>query len=127
MRSIRNSILPLLLLTLLAILVASCDKASTPPEPIAVVELPGALGKTFATAKPEIKELVSKLNDSLKTQNYPKAYGEIQVLAATSGLNKEQSTLMARGVLCLNTALQNAQASGDAKAAETLRHQRANK
>ena len=116
-----------MLLTLLAILVASCDKASTPPEPIAVVELPGALGKTFATAKPEIKELVSKLNDSLKAQNYPKAYGEIQALAATSGLNKEQSTLMARGVLCLNTALQNAQASGDAKAAETLRHQRANK
>ena len=127
MRLLRATILPALLFLSLATANTGCDRASGPPEPIAIEELPGALAKTFAKAKPETKDLVTKVADSLKSQNFSKAYGEIQTLAGTSGLNREQTTLVTRGVLCLNNALQAAQSSGDQKAAETLRIRRATK
>lgn len=118
-------ILPLVLICLT--LVLGCSQSVSPPTPIALEELPGALEKTFSTAKSPAKDLATQICAALKAQDHSKAFFLMQELSRVSQLNKEQTTLLARGVLCMNTTLQSAQSKGDQKAAEALRLQRATK
>jgi len=105
------------------LMVAGCDKASVKPEPITLEALSPALEKAFAKASPETKDSVSRIGSDLVSKDYSKAYLDLQQLLALPGLSPEQGSVLSRGLLCVNTELQNAQSKGDSKAAETLRFQ----
>ena len=104
-----------------------CGRSSAPPEPLSVAELPAAFEKAFSKAKPEIKDLASQLVSALQSQNYSKAHADLQTLSGQLDLTKEQVSVTSRASLTVSTLLQEAQAKGDAKAAETLRNYHSNK
>ena len=121
---------PLKLLSTLLLslgLATGCNKSSVKPEPISLEALSPALNKVFTKAAPETKEVVSQIDSELQAKEYSKAYFDLQYLATKSGLSREQDSVLSRGLLCLNTTLQSAQANGDQTAAKALRWQRANK
>jgi len=105
----------------------ACNQTTAPPTPLPVDQIPAALQKSFTKAKPEAKDLVSQVVSALQAQNYSKAYLDLQTLAAMSGLNKDQQSVASRAVMTANTLLQEAQAKGETKAAETLKAYRINK
>jgi hypothetical protein len=116
-----------LLLQVLWLFAAGCSKNPSPPAPLSVEQLPAALEKAFTKAKPEAKDLANQIVTFLQAQDYSKAYTGLQNLLGKPGLTKEQMSVATRGSLTLTTLLQSAQASGDAKAAETLKAYRINK
>ncbi|MBI3851841.1 MAG: hypothetical protein HY298_16420 [Verrucomicrobia bacterium] len=104
-----------------------CKQDVTPPVPIPVDQLPSAFEKAFGKAKPEIKSMSAEIISSLQSQDYAKAYSELQNLSAQSGLNKEQQNIAQRGMLSVHELLQTAEAKGDEKAATTLENYRSTK
>jgi hypothetical protein len=112
---------------LLAVFGASCKQNVAPPVAIPIEQLPAALEKAFKKAKPEAKELVGQVVAAVQTPDYSKAYFTMQTLSGQPGLNREQTGVANGGLLTLNTLMQEAQAKGDAKAAEALKFHRENK
>ena len=98
-----------------------CNRSSAPPTPLSAAEFPAAFEKAFSRAKPEVKDLATQLVAALQSLDYSKAHAELQTLAGLPELTKEQITITSRGFLTVNTLLQEAQAKGDAKAAETIK------
>jgi hypothetical protein len=116
-------------LSLLFVLLAgsSCDRASKPLPPLPLDQLPAALEKAFGTAAPDIKDLASSVAASVRSQDYAKAYPDLQILAGKPNLSREQADVTTRGSLTVHQALQEAQEKGDAAAEQTLQHNRQNR
>lgn len=106
---------------------AGCKKAEGPPPAISLEQLPAALQKAFANAKPQATEPVNTLQGALRDKDYPKALMAVQAVATLPGLNKEQANVAAAGLITINNALQEAQSQGDQTAAQTLQTYRATK
>ncbi len=101
--------------------VFSCSRDPGPPAPLAVEQIPAELNKTFQHAKPEVRELVTKLTAALQTKDYPAAYQAVQALGNAQGSTKEQQELAARVMLEITRLLQTAQAQGDENANMALK------
>ncbi len=108
-------------------LVIGCSRTTAPPDPIPAAELPAAVEKAFGKAKPEIQSLARQVVSQIQAQDYTKAFASLQALAARPELTKEQADVASRTTLTLNGLLQEAQAKGDAKAAQTLQKYRHDK
>jgi hypothetical protein len=121
--------LPGILFSLLLLLLAgsSCDRASKPPAPLPLDQLPAALEKAFSKAEPDTKELAASIAAAVRSQDYPKAYLGLQNLVGKPKLSREQADVTARAMLTAHDALQAAQGNGDTTAAQTLEVQRKNK
>ena len=104
-----------------------CNKRVSPPTPLPIEQLPTVLQKAFSKAKPDVKDLANEVAAALQAPDYGKAFNGLQNLLCKPGLTKEQLNVTTRGSLTVNTLLQSAQASGDAKAAQTLKAYRINK
>jgi hypothetical protein len=117
----------LLAFLLLLPMVQGCKKPDGPPPPISLEQLPAALEKAFAKAKPEAGEPLTTLQGALREKDFSKALMAMQAIAALPGLNKEQANVAAAGLVSINNALQEAQSQGDQNAAKTLQTYRATK
>jgi len=106
---------------------AGCDRSSAPPTPLSAAELPAAFTKAFGKAKPEVKEVADRIAAAVQAQDYSNAFNDLNSLIGKPNLTKEQVSVMSRGLQTVNTLLQEAQAKGDAKAAETIRVYNRNK
>jgi hypothetical protein len=89
--------------------------------------LPAALEKAFSKAEPDTKDLAGSVAASVRSQDYAKAYLDLQNLVGKPKLSREQADVTARGMLTVHDALQSAQAQGDAAAAQTLQSHRQNR
>jgi hypothetical protein len=118
-----------MLFSLLLVLLAcsSCDRASKAPAPLPLEQLPAALEKAFSKAEPGTKELAGAVAASVRSQDYSKAFLDLQNLVGKPKLNREQADMAARSMFTVHEALEAAQAKGDATAAQTLEFQRKNK
>jgi len=105
----------------------SCRRADGPPPPLTLEQLPAAVEKAFAQAKPEANEKVKDLLAALREKDYSKALMALQALSAVPGLNRSQADVAGAGLITLNNALQEAQSQGDQTAAQTLQSYRATK
>ena len=94
---------------------------------MAIEELPGVFEKAFSKAKADTRAAASEIVAAVQAKDYTKAVAALQGLLGQSSLTPEQRIATARGLLAVNSALQAAQASGDATAAETLRQIRQNR
>jgi len=112
---------------LAALLTLGCKEDNSPPPPLPVEQLAGAVEKAFAQASGDSKSLSAEIIASAQAADYSKAYAGLQVLAGMPGLTKEQTSVTTRGMLALNGALQAAQAQGDVKAADALKDYRKSK
>ena len=121
--------LPSILFSLLFVLLAgsSCDRASKPLPPLPLDQLPAALEKAFSKAEQDTKDLAGSVAASVRSQDYAKAYLDLQNLAGKSNLSREQADVTTRGALTVHQALQEAQEKGDAAAAQTLQYNRQNR
>ncbi len=113
---------------LLALVVSlGCKPQIVAPEPLPVDQLAGALEKAFSSAPAQAKDMATEVAAAVRAQDYAKAQPQLQVLAGLPKLSKEQISVTTRGLVTLNEALQNAQAQGDQKAAQTLQNYRSTK
>jgi len=121
--------LPRILFSLLFVLLAgsSCERASKPPAPLPLDQLPAAFEKAFSKAEPETKGLAGSVAAAVRSQDYPKAYLDLQTLVGKPRLSREQADVTTRGMLTVHDALQSAQEKGDAAAAQTLQYNRQNR
>jgi hypothetical protein len=121
--------LPGIWFSLLLVLMAcsSCDRATKAPAPVPLEQLPAALEKVFSKADPGTKELAGSVAASVRSQDYPKAYLDLQALVGQPKLSREQGDLAARSMFTVHEALQAAQAKGDPTAAQALEIQRRDK
>jgi hypothetical protein len=122
----KRSLAVLLCGCLLGFLGAGCGSGG-PPAPLALEQIPAAINKAFATAKPEHKELADRAVSALQGKETGKALLVIQGLCGVPELTKEQRAVATRAVLALNEELRAAAARGDKDAAEFLRMRQANK
>jgi hypothetical protein len=104
------------------LLLAGCSKEPGPPPPLAVEQIPAELEKAFKQAKQDPKDLVTKLNSSLQSKDYPDAYDAVQALGNVPEATKEQRMLVSRAMLTIYGLLQAAQAQGDDKASAAIRY-----
>jgi hypothetical protein len=116
--------LPRIFVSLLFVLLvgSSCDQASKPLPPLPLDQLPAALEKAFTKANPETKDLAGSVVASVSSQDYAKAYLNLQTLLGKPNLSREQKDVTARGMITVHNALESAQANGDAAAAKTLQN-----
>ena len=92
------------------------------PAPLAVEQLPAAIEKAFAKAKPAAKELATQVITSVQAQDYSKAFLDLQTLAANPDLTKEQSSVASSAMMTVNELLKTAVSKGDEKSAATIRN-----
>jgi len=104
-----------------------CTREAGPPPALTLDQLPVAIEKAFAKAKPEASEQLNSFLAALKDKDYPKALMALQTVSALPGLNREQAKVVAAGLVTINNALQEAQSQGDQNAAQALQTYRATK
>src|SRR5438477_3936 len=109
------------------VLVVGCSKDTPPPAQLAVQDLPATFGKAFANAKPQPKELAGQVAAAVQTNGYAQAYSHLQALSGSLELTKEQSSLVGRAMLTVNSLLQSAAAKGDDTAAQAVKIYRSQK
>ena len=112
---------------LLLICGLGCSKDLPPPAALPADQFAAVFDKAFATAKAETKGLATEVVTAVQAQDYPKAFSQLQYLAAASGLNKEQRNVVASGLLTVNELLAKAQSQGDQKAAQTIQNYQRNR
>ncbi|NOS69542.1 MAG: hypothetical protein HOP33_06400 [Verrucomicrobia bacterium] len=115
------------LLVLASFLTIGCDKTSTPPPSLTAAEIPAAFEKAFAKSKPEVKEVATQVVTALQAKDYPNAFQGVQSLGALPSLTKQQASVISSALVTVNALMQEAQAQGDAKAAQAIQHYKANK
>lgn len=98
-----------------------CDRSSAPPTALPVAELPTAFTKAFAKAKPEVNGVADQIVAAVQAQDYSTAFNALNSLIGKGNMTKEQVDVTSRALLTVNNLLQEAQAKGDAKAAETIK------
>ena len=104
-----------------------CKKDIPPPAPLPADQFAATFDKAFAKAKAETKDLATQVVTAVQAQDYPKAFAQLQYLAAAPGLNKEQRSVMARALQTVNDLLAAAQSQGDQKAAKTIQNYQRNR
>ena len=119
----------IIILALLLPLLASvgCDKSIAPPPVLTAAELPAAIEKAFEKASPEAKELASQVLAAVQAKDYPKAFQNVQTLGGMPSLTKQQISVASSALATVHTLLQEAQAQGDAKAAQAIQYHRSTK
>lgn len=112
----------LLLVLLLPLLFGlGCDRSSAPPSPLSAAEMPAIFTKAFGKAKPEVKAVADQIVAAVQAQDYSTAFNGLNSFVGKGNLTKEQTEVTSRALLTVNNLLQEAQAKGDAKAAETIK------
>jgi hypothetical protein len=107
---------------------AGCGRNTTATPPaLTAAELPAALEKAFAKAKPEDKELANQVVAALQAKDYPKAFQGVQNLVSLPSHTKEQTSVISSALVTINSLLQEAQAQGDVKATHTIQNYKATK
>ena len=114
----------LLLVTALA---GGCGETVKPPTPISLEQIPAELGKAFASASAETKELSDLSVAAVQSKDFSKASMTLSALAQRPDLTKIQSRIVAGAAMTVNAALLEAESKGDPKAVETLNQRRLTK
>lgn len=113
------------LLTML--LAGGCGEDSRPPSAISLDQIPAELGKAFASAKAEVKELSGQAATAVQGKDFSKAAMALQALTQRSDLSKLQSRTVAGASITVTAALREAEAKGDKQAAQALEIRRMTK
>jgi len=108
-------------------LVLACSPNTAPPSPLAVDQIPAEMQRVFAKAKPELRQIVDKMVEALKSKDFPTAFEGMHYLTTVRDATKEQQLVTARSMLTVNALLQTASAQGDQKAAALLEYQKRSK
>ena len=110
----------LLVLVLATFLASGCGDSTQPPTAISMDQIPTELGKAFASAKGDAKELSGLAVTAVQSKEFPKASMVLQALARRSELDTSQSRVVAGAAMTINAALLKAESKGDPRAAEAL-------
>lgn len=115
------------LLLVVTLLAGGCGEKVEPPTPIGLEQIPAELGKAFASAKGEAKELSDLVVTAVQSKDFPKASMTLTALAQRSDLSKIQSRTVGGAAMTINAALLEAESKGDPQAVETLNLRRLTK
>src|SRR6266571_3076183 len=83
--------IPLSFLLLVTFLAGGCGDTTQPPTAISLDQIPAELGKVFASAKGETKELSGLVVTAVQSKEFSKASMAIDALAQRPDLSKVQS------------------------------------
>lgn len=106
---------------------SGCRRASAPPSPLPLTEIPGEIQKGFASAAPGAREIAGQVAQAVKAKDYPAAYEGVQILASLHDATPEQRNIAARSLLGVVGVLKELQAKGDPAATAALQAHRASK
>ena len=118
---------PILALCVATLLAGGCGEADQPPTAISLEQIPAELGKVFASAKGETKELSGLVVSAVQSKEFPKASSVLTALAQRPDLTKIQSRTVAGAAMTINAKLLEAESKGDPQAVETLNLRRMTK
>lgn len=116
---------PALMLAML--LVGGCGEGTQPPTAISLDQIPVELGKAFASATGEAKELSDLAVAAVQGKELPKAGMALDALARRPDLSKIQSRTVTGAAMTINASLVEAESKGDSRAAEVLKNRRMTK
>ena len=116
-----------LVLLLMACLAGGCGERVQPPIAISLEQIPTEIGKAFATASGEAKELSGMVVSAVQSKDFSKAAMSLEALARRPDLSKLQARTVAGASLTVNSALVEAASKGDTQATETLNVRRLTK
>jgi len=114
-------------LLLLLISGLGCKKDVPSPTVLPVDQFAATFNKAFAGAKAEVKDLAAQIVTAVEAQDYSRTFAQLQALTSSSGLTKDQRSVLARALLTVNDLLAAAQSQGDQKAAQTIQIYQKNK
>ena len=119
--------LPFSVLLLVILIAGGCGETEQPPTAISLDQIPVELGKAFASAKGDMKELSDLVVASVQSKEFSKASMAIDALARRSDLSKVQSRIATGAAMTISAVLLEAEAKGDTQAAKTLEIRRMTK
>ena len=119
--------LALAVLLLVAFLAGGCGESSQPPAAISMDQIPAELGKAFASAQGETKNLSGLAATAVQRKEFSNAVMALETLGQRPDLTKIQSRKVAGAFMTVNAALLEAEAKGDPQATETLKVRRMTK
>src|SRR6266496_1151374 len=94
--------IPLSSLLLVAFLAGGCGDTTQPPTAISLDQIPAELGKTFASAKEETKELSGLAVTAVQSKEYPKTAIALDALTRHPNLSNIQSRTIAGAAITIN-------------------------
>jgi hypothetical protein len=124
-RPLRNT---LGLLAVAALALMGCGKSGRgAPEAVSAEQAAANLKTGFQGAAPELQKEADQLGQSLSSGNLTEAYGHARGLTANPDLTRDQREAATRSMVTVMQKLQQAAASGDKQAQDTLEAHRASK
>ena len=108
------------------VLLSACRK-NEKPAMLTNLEMQTALEKAFKQTGPEARALVDAVLTALESGQTPQAFLQVNALAGSPGLTKEQTKVVAQCRVSLNLELQAKAAKGETDASSTLELYRTSK
>lgn len=103
------------------LLLSGCSREAAAPAPLPMEQVPTAVTTAFDNATPEIKAAAADFVASVKGNEIPAAFEQLQDVTSRPDLTPAQRATGARAMMSVAQQLQAAAANGDAKAAEALK------
>ena len=100
---------------------AGCSREAAAPAPLPLEQVPTAVTTAFDNATPEIKAAAADFAASVKGNEIPTAFEQLQDVTSRPDLTPAQRATAARAMMSVAQQLQAAAANGDPKAAEALK------
>jgi hypothetical protein len=108
-----------IVLSLLFLVTLSCGRTNV-SEPLPADQVAQALQQSFQSASTPTLDAVTKIIGELQRHDVAASFTDIKALGAMPNLTKEQQITAIRAAHTIGQQLQEAVASGDEKAAETM-------
>ena len=116
-----------ILLTFLA-LVGACSREGKVPSALTPEQVPSTLKGAFSSAKPQIKQASDGVGTAVQQGDYVGAFNQLTVLSGESQeLTPEQREALGRSQALVMQKLNEAAATGDARAAAAVEMYRSSK
>ena len=103
------------------LLLSGCSRQAAAPAPLPLEQVPAAVTTAFDNSTPEIKTAAADFVASVKGNEIPTAFEQLQDVTARPDLTPAQRATAARAMMSVAQQLQAAAANGDPKAAEALK------
>ncbi len=108
------------------LLVSGCSKEQAAPE-ISTADIVAGAPEAFKGAPADVQSLAAEIVAAINSQDFPTAWGKLQILNDTPNLSDPQKEFVAASIASVGAEVNKAEEAGNEAAQEALNFHRANK